>query len=121
MVQDCIRINNIVLFAHLGVSEAEREVGQRIRLDLELAVDLENSSKSDQLRDTVSYELIYKTLERVVEASRHRLLETLAGDVLTQVFDEYPRVQAIRIVVCKLNVPFAGAVASAEVELRRAR
>ena len=121
MAKDFIRINNIVLFAHLGVSEAEREVGQRIRLDVELSVNLENSSKSDQLSDTVSYEDVYKTIERVVGDSRHRLLETLAGNLLGQVFKDYPPVQAMRIVVCKLNVPFAGSVASAEVELRRER
>ena len=120
-IHDYVRLTNIVLFAHLGVTEAEREVGQRIRLDLELGIDLGESSKSDQLRDTVSCESAYKTVERVVERSRHRLLETLAGDLLIKIFEEYPPVKTMKVVVCKLNVPFAGSVASAEVEMWRAR
>ena len=118
---DRIRLNNIVLFAHLGVSEAEREVGQRIRLDLDLGLDLTAASSSDRLADTVSYEGVYRVIERVTEVSRHRLLETLGGDLIRSLLDEYPQIDGVRVRVRKLNVPFTGSVASAEVELERTR
>lgn len=120
MPRDCIRLNNIVLFSHLGVSAAEREVGQRIRLDVELGLDLTPASRSDALVDTISYEAVYRTIERVVESSRHRLLETVAGDLMDQIFEEFA-VDSIRLRVRKLNVPFSGSVASAEIELVRDR
>ena len=118
---DFVRLNNIVMFAHLGVSEAEREVGQRIRLDLDLGTDLSAASASDVLADTTSYESVYKTVEKVVNVSRHKLLETLAGDLISSIFDSYPKVSRIQVRIQKLNVPFAGTVASAEVELTRDR
>lgn len=120
MDRDCVRLNDIVLFAHLGVSKAEREVGQRIHLDLELEADLGPASRSDALGDTLNYEAVYRSVEAVVEVSRHKLLETLAGDLIDRLFREYP-VRRIRIRVRKPNVPFAGSLASAEVELVRSR
>jgi dihydroneopterin aldolase len=117
---DHIRLNDIVLFAHLGVTEAEREVGQRIHLDLDLELDLGAASGSDVLVDTVSYEAVYRLVESVVAVSRHRLLESLAGALITKVLDAFPA-ERVRVRVRKPNVPFAGSLASAEVEMMRER
>ena len=120
MARDCVRLNDVALFAHLGVSHAEREVGQRIHLDLELRADLERASRTDALADTVSYESVYRTIQEVVEVSRRKLLETLAADIVDRLFAAYP-VERIRIRIRKPNVPFPGSLASAEVELERER
>jgi dihydroneopterin aldolase len=118
--RDRVRLNDIVLFAHLGVTEAEREVGQRIHLDLELELDLGASSRSDALTDTVNYEAVYRRVVEVVERSRHRLLEALAGDLVGEILGSFPA-EAVRVRVRKPNVPFSGSLASAEVELVRSR
>lgn len=117
---DHVRLNDIVLFAHLGVSEAERAVGQRIHIDLDLEADLAEAGRSDALGDTLNYEAVYQLVESVVEGSRYRLLEALAVSVIDRIFAEFPAV-SIRIRVRKPNVPFAGSLASAEVELVRNR
>jgi dihydroneopterin aldolase len=117
---DHVRLNDIVLFAHLGVSEAERAVGQRIHLDLDLEVDLARAGTSDALADTVNYEAVYQLVESVVEGSRHRLLEALATSIIERLFGEF-RAGRIRLRIRKPNVPFAGSLASAEVELVRER
>ncbi len=120
MTADHVRLNDIVLFAHLGVTEAEREVGQRIHIDLELTLDLSGAAESDALADTVNYEAVYRTVADVVEASRHRLLESLAGTLIRRLLGEFA-VDGVRVRVRKSNVPFAGSLASAEVELSRTR
>jgi dihydroneopterin aldolase len=118
--RDHLRLNDIVLFAHLGVSEAEREVGQRIHIDLDLEMDLEPPAASDALGDTVNYEVVYREVERLVGESRHKLMEHLAGTLVRRLFEMFPA-HRIRIRVRKPNVPFAGSLASAEVELERSR
>lgn len=120
MDRDHLRLNDIVLFAHLGVSEAERQIGQRIHIDLDLEMDLEGPSESDTLADTVNYEAVYREVESVVEGSSHRLMESLAGGLTRHLFTKFPARQ-IRVRVRKPNVPFAGSMASAEVELVRSR
>jgi dihydroneopterin aldolase len=117
---DHIRLNDVVLFAHLGVTEAEREVGQRIHLDVDLEVDLEGSSRSDSLADTVNYEAVYLAVVGLVEGSRHKLLESLAGSLVRGLLAAFPA-SLVRIRVRKANVPFAGSLSSAEVEMARRR
>ncbi len=120
MTGDHVRLNDIVLFAHLGVSEAEREVGQRIHIDVELAADLETAAQSDHLADTINYESVYRTIASVVEQSRHRLLESLAGSLICELLRSTPATR-VRVRIRKPNVPFAGSLASAEVEMMRER
>ena len=117
---DHVRLNDIVLFAHLGVSEAERAVGQRIHIDLDLEVDLSRAGRTDALADTVNYEAVYQVVEAAVEGSRYRLLEALASAVISRVFETFPA-SRVGIRVRTPNVPFAGSLASAEVELWRRR
>jgi dihydroneopterin aldolase len=118
MHRDHIRLNDIVLFAHLGVTEAEREVGQRIHIDMDLELDLAAAGSSDAIADTVSYEKVYREVQRIVESSRSKLMEALAMRLIEGVFDGFP-VQAVRVKIQKPNVPFAGSLSSAEVELAR--
>jgi 7,8-dihydroneopterin aldolase/epimerase/oxygenase len=117
---DHVRLNDVVFFAHLGVSEAEREVGQRIHIDIDLTVDLDRASHTDDLHDTVNYEAVFRELSRVVDGSRFRLLESLAGSVARALLEGFPS-QEVRVRVRKPNVPFAGSLSSAEVEMVRRR
>ena len=120
VTEDHVRLNDVVFFAHLGVSDAEREVGQRIHIDVDLEVDLERSSLSDDLRDTVNYEAVYREISRVVGGSRYRLLESLAG-ALTRALLQTFETSQVRVRIRKPNVPFAGSLSSAEVEMVRRR
>ena len=117
---DHVRLNDVVFFAHLGVSEAEREVGQRIHIDVDLTVDLDQASRTDELGDTVNYEAVFREMSRVVDGSRHRLLESLAGSLARSLLDGFPALE-VRVRVRKPNVPFAGSLSSAEVEMVRRR
>jgi dihydroneopterin aldolase len=117
---DKIRLSGIVLFAHLGVYEAERETGQKIRIDLELEADLEAPARSDHLSHTVDYEKVYRLVESLVTTSRFRLLEALAGSLAGKLLESFP-IQAATVRVQKPNVPFQGTMSAVEVELKRSR
>lgn len=52
---DTIFITGLLIHARHGVMDHEAEVGQRFVIDLELATDLSESSRTDRLADTVSY------------------------------------------------------------------
>lgn len=120
MGSDHVRLNDIVLFAHLGVTPAEREVGQRIHIDVDLQLDVSRASQSDALADTIDYEALYRRIEALVEGSRFKLLEALGGHLLRHLLDEFPA-RSIRLRMRKPNVPFAASLASAEVEMERSR
>jgi dihydroneopterin aldolase len=82
-----IEISGLSLYTHHGVTDAEREVGQRLVLDLRLEVGECDATITDRVEDTVDYGEVcqvvalaaqqrsYKTLERLCSAIAERLLE----------------------------------------------
>jgi len=60
-MSDTIFITGVVIHARHGVMEHETEVGQRFVIDLELAVNLSEPSRTDHLSDTVSYASVVAT------------------------------------------------------------
>lgn len=117
---DRIRLSGIVLFAHLGVHEAERATGQKLSIDVELVADLEAAALTDSLADTIDYERVYRLVESTVAAGSYRLIESLARSLCHALLAGFPVVEAT-VRVRKPNVPFAGTLSAAEVELTRRR
>ncbi len=50
-----IEVSGLSLFTHVGVTAAEREVGQRLLLDLRLDVGECDATVTDRIEDTVDY------------------------------------------------------------------
>ncbi len=81
-----IEINGLSLYTHHGVTDAEREIGQRLLIDLRLDVGETDATVTDRVQDTVDYAEVcqlvalvaqqrsYKTLERLCSAIADRLL-----------------------------------------------
>src|SRR5512132_3347392 len=89
-----IEISGLSLYTHHGVTEAEREVGQRLVLDLRLEVGESDATVTDLVEDTVDYGEVcnvvalvaqqrsYKTLERLCTAVADRLLEHFSAEAV---------------------------------------
>jgi dihydroneopterin aldolase len=118
MSSDIIRLNNLTIFGHYGVSPAEREVGQKIELDIELHADLEAACQSDSLKDTINYESVYAKVVEVVSGHKHRLLESLGEDITECLLQNFP-VSRVTIRLRKLNLPFPNNLSHVEVCLTR--
>jgi dihydroneopterin aldolase len=106
-MSDAIFVNGLVLHAYHGVMPHEAKVGQPFKLDLVLDIDLVAASRSDTLKETVSYEALVKTASEAFCARRYRLVEAAAGAVAAAVLDRYPRVRGIRVTVRKPHAPIA--------------
>ena len=74
-MSDTIFVHGLVLHAYHGVMQHEAKVGQTFRLDLLLDIDLAEASRSDKLKDTVSYDLVVKTASEAFCARRYRLVK----------------------------------------------
>lgn len=118
--RDHVRLSGIVLFGHLGVHEAERAFGQKLNVDVEMVCDLEPGARSDALADTIDYEKVYRLVEATVTAGHFKLIEALARTLCRALLDGFP-VDEVTVRVQKPNVPFAGTMSAAEVELTRRR
>ena len=120
-MSDAIFVNGLVLHAYHGVMPHEGKVGQPFVLDLMLDIDLAEASRTDKLKNTVSYELLVKTVSEAFCARRYRLVEAAAGAVADAVLDRYPSIHSIRITVCKPHAPIAATFHDVGVIITRAR
>ncbi len=116
---DIIRLKDITVFGFYGVSPAEREVGQKIQIDLDIHTDLARACRSDSLHDTINYESVYsKVIEIVGGEKRYRLLEALGDEICAAVIASFP-VSRVEIRLRKLNLPFPNNLSHVEVVLAR--
>jgi len=115
---DRITIEGINVLGHHGVDEAERKVGQRLAIDVEMYLDLTAAAAADDIRKTVNYEAVAGLVEKIAGEEEFLLLESLAEDIARKVLARFaPSTVVIR--VRKMNLPIATRVASVEVEIKR--
>jgi 7,8-dihydroneopterin aldolase/epimerase/oxygenase len=117
---DRISLEGIEVFAHHGVLEHERELGQRFVIDVHLELDLAPAAASDDLADTVDYGALAATLAATATGQRHDLLEALAGRLAERCLED-DRVVAAEVTVHKPAAPLPVVARGVAVTIRRER
>jgi 7,8-dihydroneopterin aldolase/epimerase/oxygenase len=121
MNRDRIILDGMVFYGYHGVNQAERELGQRFVVDVELALDLSQAGLSDDLALTVNYATVFKAAREVVEGEAADLIETVAERLAGALLGRFP-VEAVRIRVKKPWAPIKGSdVNWVAVEITRQR
>jgi dihydroneopterin aldolase len=117
---DRIRLKNIIFYAHHGYYEAERELGQKFEIDIEVDCDLRSPAKEDRLTQTVDYRHIYKIAKETFENYKFKLIETVAEKIAQEVLS-MSTINSVLIRVRKPHVPLNGLLDYVEVEIFRGR
>ena len=109
-------------YGYHGVHPEEKALGQRFVVDVELELDLRQAGASDDLRDTVSYSAVYRTVQGVLEGPSRNLLEAIAEAIAGRLRDGCcaGRPGVVRVRVAKPGAPIKGSVlALVAVEIER--
>lgn len=85
-----IEINGLSLYTHHGVTDAEREVGQRLVLDLRLDVGESDATLTDRLDDTVDYGEVCQLVALVAQQRSYRTLERLCSAIADRLLTDFP-------------------------------
>lgn len=115
---DFIRLKNIVFYAHHGYYKAERELGQKFEIDIEVGCPLKESALSDSLHDSVDYTRIYKIAKDSFENYKFKLIETVAEKMAEEILNIIG-IQTVTIRVRKPHVPMNGLLDYVEIEINR--
>ncbi|WP_411870341.1 dihydroneopterin aldolase [Vulcanococcus limneticus] len=110
---DRILVRDLRLWAHVGVLESERQLGQWFELDLELAVDLAAAGARDELAHSLDYSLAITALQQQARSLRCLTLEHFAERILSLLEELYgPVPMRLELRKCRAPVPgFTGTVA----------
>ena len=110
-------MEGMAFFGRHGVFPAERELGARFSVDVELEGDLHAAGAGDRLEDTINYVQAYGLVKEVVEGEPCHLLEAVASRIADRLLS-LPRVERARVRVHK-RPPLEGEFRSFGVEVTR--
>jgi dihydroneopterin aldolase len=116
---DRLLLEGMTFFGRHGVLAAERELGARFSVDVDLSADLRLAGRSDRLEDTVDYSRVYEVVREVVEGEPCNLLETVAERIAGRLV-AMGRVQRATVLVRK-RPPLEGEFRAFGAEVTRTR
>lgn len=78
---DEIMIQNLAVNGVIGIFDWERNIKQKISMDICIGCDISKASISDNIQDAVDYKKISKSIIEFVSKSEFYLIEKLANEV----------------------------------------
>ena len=113
-----IEVTGLSLYTHHGVSAAEREVGQRLVLDLRLEVGECDATVTDMVEDTVDYAAVCERVALVAQQRSYRTLERLCSAVADRLLTDFDA-EEVWVKATKPEPPIPLAVEEVSVEVWR--
>jgi dihydroneopterin aldolase len=113
-----IEITGLSLFTHVGVTAAEREVGQRLLLDLRIDAGETDATVTDRIEDTIDYAQVCDTANLVAQQRSYKTLERLCAAIADRVIDQY-NARGVWVKAAKPEPPLPLPVSEVSVEVWR--
>src|SRR5690554_1442995 len=108
----------MVFYGYHGVYDGERELGQRIEVDVELYFDLKPAGSTDDLELSLDYVEIYTIAKDIVEERHFNLIEAMAEGIAGEILSAYT-IDQIVVRVRKPLPPIGGIINYVEAEVHR--
>ena len=113
-----VEITGLSLYTHHGVSEAEREIGQRLVVDLRLEVGEVDATVTDMVEDTVDYSEVCQAVALVAQQRSYKTLERLCAAMAERLLDNF-EIERVMVRCAKPEPPIPLPVEEVSVELWR--
>ncbi len=111
-----IELCGMKFFAHHGCFHEEKVIGNYFTVDFAVWTDTSAAALSDDLDDTLNYQLIYDIVKEEM-AVPSNLLEHVAGRILRRVRVAFPDVEKATVTISKLNPPLGGEVGASRLTM----
>ncbi|KGF90942.1 Dihydroneopterin aldolase [Prochlorococcus marinus str. MIT 9107] len=102
-----LKIEDIKLWARVGVLDEERQLGQLFSLDIYLWTDFEKCTLNDDLKETVNYSKLVEILKDQSKKIYCFTIEKYSNAIL-EIIDKEFQLSKIKIILQKCNPPITG-------------
>jgi 7,8-dihydroneopterin aldolase/epimerase/oxygenase len=113
-----VEVRGLSLYTHHGVTAAEREVGQRLVLDLRMEVGECDATVTDMVEDTVDYAAVCERVALVAQQRSYKTLERLCSAIADRVLADFAA-EEVWVKATKPEPPIALPVEEVAVEVWR--
>ena len=102
-----LKIENVKLWARVGVLDEERELGQLFILDIFLWTDFEICTLNDDIKETVDYSKLVQILKDQSKKIYCFTIEKYSNEIL-EIIDQEFKLSKIKIILTKCHPPITG-------------
>ncbi len=102
-----LKIENIKLWARVGVLDEERELGQLFILDIFLWTDFEKCTVDDDIKKTIDYSKLVQILKDQSKKIYCFTIEKYSNEIL-EIIDQEFKLSKVKIILTKCNPPITG-------------
>ena len=102
-----LQIENIKLWARVGVLDKERQLGQLFSLDIFLWTDFEKCTANDDIKKTVDYSKLVEILKCQSKKICCFTIEKYSKEIL-EIIDQEFNLSKVKIILTKCNPPITG-------------
>jgi dihydroneopterin aldolase len=113
-----IEIVGLSLYTHHGVTAAEREIGQRLLLDVRFDVGETDALITDRVEDTVDYGEVCQVIALIAQQRSYRTLERLCAVIADRLASQFGA-QSVTVKASKPEPPLPLPVEEVAVEVWR--
>ena len=113
-----VEVSGLSLYTHHGVSDAEREVGQRLVVDLRMDVGESDATLTDRVEDTVDYAEVCQVVALVAQQRSYRTLERLCAVIADRLASQFGA-ESVTVKASKPEPPIPLPVEEVSVEVWR--
>jgi dihydroneopterin aldolase len=111
-----VEIRGLSIYTHHGVTDAEREIGQRLEIDVSFDVPDCDAVLTDRLDDTVDYSEVCDIVALGATERSYRTLERLCHVIGERLMERFP-CESVRVRAAKPEPPLPVAVEEVAVEV----
>lgn len=111
-----VEISGLSLYTNHGVSDAERELGQRLVIDVAFELTDCDAMVTDRVDDTVDYADVCEQVALAAQERSYKTLERLCGAIATRLTDRYGA-ESVRVKAAKPEPPIPLPVDEVSVEV----
>jgi 7,8-dihydroneopterin aldolase/epimerase/oxygenase len=113
-----IEVTGLSLYTHHGVTAAEREVGQRLVLDVRFDVGEPDALVTDRVEDTVDYGEVCQAIALIAQQRSYKTLERLCAVIADRLAAQF-NAESVTVKATKPEPPIPLPVESVSVEVWR--
>ena len=111
-----VEVRGLSVYTHHGVTEAERQLGQRLELDISFEVPACDAVLTDRVEDTVDYGAVCELAAQAATERSYSTLERLCH-VITERLGERLGCESVRVRAAKAEPPLEYPVREVAVEV----
>ena len=113
-----IEITGLSLYTHHGVTAAEREIGQRLMLDVRFDVGEPDALITDRVEDTVDYGEVCQVIALIAQQRSYKTLERLCAVIADRLASQFGA-ESVTVKASKPEPPIPLPVEEVSVEVWR--